>query len=80
MIDVMTKRPFRVSTDGVAGPYLMVPVDQLDLVKEVLDRGRIRYWVDSDAISLDCEPAITVVNFGRAGDTDRIQAVLDGAG
>lgn len=80
MIDVMTRRPFRVSADGVAGPYLMVPVDQLDSVREVLDRGGVRYWVDSDAISLDGEPAITVVNFGRAGDTGRIQAVLDRAG
>lgn len=80
MIDERTKCPFRVSTDGVAGPYLMVPVDQLDSIRKILDYGEIRYWVDSDAISLDGEPHITVVNFGRAGDADQIQAVLDRAG
>jgi len=26
------------------------------------------------------EPAITVINFGRSGDTARIQAILDEAG
>jgi hypothetical protein len=80
MIDEMTKRPLQISTDGVAGPYLMVPVNQLESVRKVLDSRKIRYWVDADAISLDGEPAITVVNFGRAGDADQIQATLDKAG
>lgn len=80
MIDKMTKRPLRVSTDGVAGPYLMVPVDQLESVRKALDSHNIRYWVDADAISLDGEPAITVINFGFAGDADQIQSILDKAG
>ena len=80
MIDEMTKDTLRVSTDGIAGPYLMVPVTQLDAVLAVLDRHKVRYWVDADAISLDNEPAITVVNFGRSGKADRIQAILDEAG
>ena len=80
MIDEMTMRPLRISTDGVAGPYLMVPVNQLESVRKALDSHKIGYWVDADAISLDGEPAITVVNFGRAGDADQIQAILDKAG
>ena len=32
MIDEMTKASLHVSTDGDAGPYLMVPVTQLDAV------------------------------------------------
>ena len=80
MIDEMTKGSLRVSTDGIGGPYLMVPVTQLDAVRTVLDRHEVRYWVDSDAISLDNEPAITVINFGRSGDAARIQAILDEAG
>ncbi len=80
MIDEMTKDSLRVSTDGVAGPYLMVPVTQLDAVLAALDRRKVRYWVDSDAISLDNEPAIAVINFGRSGDALRIQAILDEAG
>jgi hypothetical protein len=79
MIDEMTQSNLRVSNDGTAGPYLMVPVTQLDAILAVLDRHKVRYWVDADAISLDNEPAITVINFGRSGDAVRIQAILDEA-
>jgi hypothetical protein len=80
MIDEMTKNNLRVTADVVAGPYLMVPMVQLDAVLAVLDRHKVRYWVDADAISLDNEPAITVINFDRFGDAARIQAILDEAG
>jgi hypothetical protein len=70
---------FSVSTDGIAGLYLMVTVTQLDSVLAVLDSNHVRYWVDADAISLDNEPAITVINFGRSGDAARIQTILDEA-
>jgi len=79
MIDEMTRNTLRVSTDGIAGPYLMVTVTQLDAVLAVLDSNHVRYWVDADAISLDNEPAITVINFGRSGDAARIQTILDEA-
>ena len=80
MIDEMTRDSLRVTTDGIGGPYLMVPVTQLDAVRAVLDRHAVDYWVDSDAISLDDEPATTVIHFGRSGDAARIQAILDEAG
>jgi hypothetical protein len=80
MIDEMTKNQLRISTDGIAGPYLMVPLAQLPDVRERLDRDSIRYWVDRNAISLDGKPAVIVVNFGRAGDASRIQSLLDEAG
>jgi hypothetical protein len=80
MIDEMTEDRLRVSSDGVAGPYLMVTLAQLDKVRAVLDRHKVHYWVDADAISLDNEPAITVINFGRSGEQGRIQAILDEAG
>jgi hypothetical protein len=79
MIDEMTQSNLRVSNDGTAGPYLRVPVAQLDAVLLLLNRHKLRYWVDADAISLDNEPAITVINFGRSGDAARIQAILDEA-
>jgi len=79
MIDEMTRNSLRVSTDGIAGPYIMVPVTELDAVLAVLDSNHVRYWVDADAISLDNEPAITVINFGRSGDAARIQTILDEA-
>lgn len=77
MFDQITKERLRVSTDGNAGPYLMVPVTQLDELKVLLEHHKIRYWVDADAISLDGEPAIAVINFGRSGDVNRIQPILD---
>ena len=80
MIDEMTRDRLRVSTDGVAGPYMMVPVQQLAHVRDVLDLHGVRYWPDADAISPDGGPAIAVINFGRAGDAARIQHLLDEAG
>jgi hypothetical protein len=81
MIDEMTQNDrLRVSTAVGAGPYLMVTVTQLDAVRAVLDHHKVRYWVDPDAISLDNEPAVTVIHFDRFGDAAQIQAVLDEAG
>jgi hypothetical protein len=58
----------------------MVAMDQLDAVRAVLDRHKVHYWVDADAISLDNEPALTVINFDLTDDAARIQAILDKAG
>jgi hypothetical protein len=80
MIDEVTKERLSVSTDDIAGPYLMLPLAQLKRVQALLDRHEIHYWTDRDAISLDGKPAITVINFGRSGDAARIQKLLDEAG
>jgi hypothetical protein len=80
MIDEMSKDRLRIATDEIAGPYLMVPLAQLARLRERLDRHSVRYWVDSQAISLDGKPAVVVVNFGRAGDAARLQVLLDEAG
>jgi hypothetical protein len=53
MIDEMTKDTLRVSDGGVAGPYIMVTLAQLDAVQAALDRHKVWYWVDGDAVSLD---------------------------
>lgn len=80
MIDQTTQKPFRIKCDEIAGPFLMLPLSELDRVREVLDRHAIKYWVDSFAVSLDGRPPKTVINFGRTGDAARIQAALDEAG
>ncbi len=41
MIDEMTRNSLRVSSDGIAGPYLMVTVTQLDAVLAVLDSNHV---------------------------------------
>ncbi len=80
MIDQTTQKPFRVKSDEIAGPFLSLPLAQLKSVREVLDHLAIRYWVNSEAISLDGKPAKIVINFGKTGDAARIQAALDEAG
>lgn len=79
MIDVSTKKPLYVSTDGDAGPYIMVPVQQIDDVRTLLDANNIPYWVDEDAISLDEKPEVTVVNLGHGADAATVQNILDNA-
>lgn len=79
MTDATTQKPLRVSTDGTTGPYIMVPVSQLDEVCRLLDSRHTGYWVEEDAISLDEAPEVAVINLGRGADAAAIQAILDSA-
>jgi hypothetical protein len=79
MIDVITKKPLRVSTHEIAGSSLRIPEDQVDQIRQRLDRHAIRYWVDRHAISIDGGPEITYVHFGPNSDAAQIQAILDEA-
>lgn len=77
MTDATTKKPLRVSTEGTAGPYIRLPVSQLEEVRRLLDGHSIRYWVNENAISWDGGPYFTVINLGREGDAAAVQAILD---
>lgn len=79
MIDTSTKKPLYVSTAGDAGPYIMVPVRQVDGVRALLDGNNVPYWVDQQAVSLDGKPEVTVVNLGRGADPAAVQNILDNA-
>ncbi len=79
MIDRSTKKPLYVSTDGDAAPYIMAPVEQIDNVRVLLDANNISYWVDEDAVSLDGQPYVTVVNLGHGSDAANVQRILDNA-
>jgi len=57
----------------------MVPVQQIDEVRVLLNANNISYWVDEEAISLDGKPAVTVVNLGRGSDAANVQSILDSA-
>ena len=61
----------------LSGPYILVPVSQLDEVRELLDNRCIGYWVGENAISLDGTPEVAVINLGREGDATAVQAILD---
>lgn len=77
MIDIRTEDQLRVSTDGTAGPYIMVPVSQLEDTQRLLDDRSIKFWVDEDVISLNGAPEVAVINLGRGADAQAIQAILD---
>jgi hypothetical protein len=79
MIDETTQERLRVSTAD-SGPYLWIAMTQLDAVRAELDRHKVRYWVDAEAISLDNEPYVTVISFYRSEDAARIQSILDEVG
>jgi hypothetical protein len=77
MTDATTQQPLRVSTDGTAGPYIMLPDSQLDMVQQLLDDHQIRYWVEENSISLDGGPYISVINLGHEGKAAVVQEILD---
>jgi hypothetical protein len=77
MTDAATKKPIRVSTDGTAGPYIMVPVSQLDEIRRLLDGRGVSYWVEENAISLNGAPEVAVIDLGRGGDAAAVQTILD---
>lgn len=78
MIDVTTKERLLVSTDGTAGPYIMVPLSQLDVVTRLLEAHGVSFWIEEDAISFDDAPYIAVVNLEHDARADAIQSLLDG--
>jgi hypothetical protein len=77
MIDATTDRRLTVSSGGKAGPYIMLPLSQLDTVTRLLDAHKVRYWVDEEALSIDGGPEIIVINLARHTDPAAIQQLLD---
>ena len=77
MADMKAHGRLYVSTDGNAGPYIVVPVEQLVEIRSLLDTNQVVYWVDEEAISFDGNPEIAVVNLGRSGDAASVQQLLD---
>jgi hypothetical protein len=77
MLDTTTDKPLNVSTDGDAGPYIMVPVVQLETVKVLLNANQVPHWVDEEAISLDGKPEVAVINLGHGSDPTKVQNLLD---
>ena len=77
MIDAITHDRILIHTEGTGAPYLMVANEQLEVVVSVLRDHGVSHWVDDDAISLDDEPAVAVVNLGRGADVAAVQRLLD---
>jgi hypothetical protein len=69
--------PLVVSTDGTAGPYVIVSADQLIPVVETLRGHGISLRVDDEAVMLDGRAALMVIELGNDVDVERVQAILD---
>ena len=77
MIDATTDQLLRVSDDGMTGPYITVPVSQLDDLTRLLKSRGIGYDVDEHAIAWDGTPEVTDVNLDRHADAAAVQRILD---
>ena len=69
--------PLVVSTDGTAGPYIIVAADQLGPVVHTLRDQSIPLQVDDEAVMLDGRPALMVIDLGQDADVERVQGILD---
>lgn len=79
MRDATTNDRLRVSTDGTAGPYIIVPVKRLDEICNLLSTHNVQFSVDETAISINGEPEFAVIDLGRSGDANTVQRILDQA-
>ena len=77
MIDRMTNKPVKVLTYGIAGPYMTLPVSQLDDVKKLLGQRGLPYSVDRYTISLNGREEVIVVNLGSGVNPGEVQQLLD---
>lgn len=79
MLDSTTHNRLMVSTDGNAGPYLIVPLPQLKQLKQLLTDHQIPYSAENTGISMNGKPVDVVVNLGRGANVTKIQSILDSA-
>ena len=79
MTDTSTQKPMRVITVGTSGGFIMVPMDQLEKVRELLRANDVPHWVGHYSISVNGRPAVVDVNLRRKVDPVRVQELLDAA-
>jgi hypothetical protein len=72
-----TNAPLKVSTDGTAGPYVIVTPEQLGPVTVAFREEGIGFRVDEDAVLSGGAPPLAVIDLGSGVDVERIQRVLD---
>jgi hypothetical protein len=77
MISSASDASLAVSSDGTAGPYVIVTSEQLRPVIEALRGDGIRFLVEEEAVLLNGAPALAVIDLGRGADVEKIQGVLD---
>ena len=66
-----------VSTDGTAGPYIMVPSGQSDALMAYLSENGVSGTLDLGAIQLEGKGVEDVIDLGMGADVAAVQALLD---
>src|SRR4051812_8319263 len=69
--------PLQVSTDGTAGPYVIVTPEQLGLVVGAFHEEGIGFRVDEHAVLSGGAPALAVIDLDSGADVVQAQQVLD---
>jgi hypothetical protein len=77
--DTSTHKPIQVSSDAATGPYIMLPLSQVEQVHKVLEENDIPHWVDHHAVSVNGQPAVTMIYIRKGIDPHHAQALLDAA-
>jgi len=72
-----TNAPLTLSTDGIAGPYVIVTPEQFRPVVDALHAEGVPFQVDEDAVRLNGMPALAVIDLGPGADVGQVQRVLD---
>ena len=77
MTDNDTQKPVQVLNYGTAGPFIHLPLSQVEVVERILKSHDIRYWVAENSISLNGGPYRSTIDLGRDGNAEAVQAILD---
>jgi hypothetical protein len=56
---------------------MRVSVPQLDAIRQLLERYKVGFQVDENAISINGGPEMTRIYLGRKADPHAIQGILD---
>ena len=79
MIDSELHKPIEVFDGGGAGPYLMVPQEQVPAMTAALRGAGFSFWVGHQMVSIRGGPYIAFIHFRRGAEADRISEVLASA-
>jgi len=77
MRDPYTHRPLIVNTDDGKGGRIVIRVEILDKVQKLFAEHGIRYWMDSNHLSINQEPPFAFLNLNAQLDAKMVQDLLD---
>ena len=77
MIDSLTNKPIEVIDYGDGEPFVLVQLDQLELVKKLLDEAGIQYSVHEDEYSVNGKPYVAWIDLPHQVDVSSVQRLLD---